>query len=411
MLVRREDMNRGKESRQGSLKEWVREGIRRGVLTAGVYWVLALGVAAPAPAQGPSDPPPKKRDCNTIERNDFDSRAEWINARIDCKHENVSAEIFTYVDQATGTDGLFTETQKENLKRARERAEKARKRSKEAGSFKSVGRKQKSECYLQEYDNPTDPNDPDDDGDNDGVCTNRRGVKETCAEVIGDQIGNDDGVCRGKEACVEICDQPSNDQDDDNFDEDATADLEQALDDAEKTMAEANQQMAASLRLLALSKRVVETTAQTDDCLELLQGTRLVNSTALGIMGQATATLTGIHNQCDSAANQDVLGNNGSIVCVVTATLAAISELVEVTAKAIDDDVTGMRFDASMACMMQMDVELKDALAQLGDVSAELEELQDKVDALTDLVNRRFDEVVGLLKTPQGRRSGFPANP
>jgi hypothetical protein len=117
---------------------------------------------------------------------------------------------------------LFSETQKENLKNARGRAEKARTRSKEAGSFKSVGRKQKSDCFLQEYDNPSDPDDPDDDGDNDGVCTNRHGVKETCAEVIGDQIGNDDGICR--ERGQEICDQPLNDQDDDNFDEEATAD-------------------------------------------------------------------------------------------------------------------------------------------------------------------------------------------
>jgi hypothetical protein len=120
-------------------------------------------------------------------------------------------------------------------------------------------------------------------------------------------------------------------------------------------------------------------------------------------MGQA-ATSCSIHNQCDSAANQDVLGNNGSIVCVVTATLAAIADIVEVTAKALDDDVTGLRFDASMGCMMQMDVEIKALQAQAGRTEEKLGEVDRKVDA----IQARLNEVVDLLNTPQGRRPGFP---
>ncbi len=404
--------------------------------------VLVFGVAAPVMGQerSPASVRPPKRDCNAQPDNDNRSKAEKINERIDCRTENLNVELSTLVDQACASDGIFTDTQKRNLENMRAHGENARKRSKEAGGFKGIGRKQKSNCYVQEYDKPLNPDGsraPSDDGNNDGVCTNRGGIKETCAEVLGDGIGDNDGICKTtgnpKEVCVEICESPSNDQDDDNFDDEAAADMEQSLEHAESALAETNQKVAAGLRAFAHAKEALASSSGSgDNCSEILTGVRDVVTLALSLV---TDVLSAAYDMFDSGCNQDIVGNNCSAGGVVLAAAKGIAQIIKDGWTYTDDVLTQAGFDKSLQCQEQTAAQQSDIKATadrtevqldvtdgrvgvidgkvdalqvtVGETSDKVEEIERKIDAL----NARLSEVIDLLNTPQGRQPDFPKKP
>jgi hypothetical protein len=187
--------------------------------------VCVTGV--PAMAQ-PGQTRPQTRDCSGINRMDFDSRAEWINERIDCKQENVNSQVFDMVEQLDDSD-LFTDAQIERIRSGCERAERARNRNRESGSYNQFGRSGKTACFIKEIIG-------DGIGDDDGFCITKGNPqdREACEEIIGDGIGDDDGICvtRGMnhEDCVVVCDSEmagSNNE----IDEESVADTEQELED------------------------------------------------------------------------------------------------------------------------------------------------------------------------------------
>lgn len=356
---------------------------------------------------------PERKDCSGIRRQDFDSRADWINARIDCKFENTNAELFNLVDLATNPSvALFTVRQKEHFMKARERAEKARKRTMAAGTFKQWARKDNVDCFVREFD---EEGHADNDGNNDGVCITKGPDRENCLEVIGDQIGNDDGVCKANEVCVEICDQPSIDEADDNFDEEEAADVEESLDDVTEILAETNKQVALRVQLMALAKstsaRNESVSGSANDCIELLKKTRHFDFTTLEGVQAGANVAAGAHAACDSACNQDVLGNNGSSACVVLAVAAGVLQTVAEAFELSDDDVTATRVDAAVVCLEQLDVQLKETKDAIGEVNEQIAAINDKIDTLTALVTERFDRLDDALSTPPGRRQNFPTKP
>lgn len=409
--------------------------IRSGRLTfqSGLVVILVLGVVAPVIAQDPPLPR-EKRDCNNLPQGDNMSKADRINARLDCRAENVNIEVATLVDQASKSEGIFTAEQKSSMQNMHARSENARKRSKEEGSFKGLGRKQKSTCYVQEAVNG---------GNGDGVCTNRGGTRETCAEVIGDGIGNDDGICETtgnpKEVCVEICESPLNDQDDDNFDDEdsgAAAEMEGLLLDTEKMMVEANQKMAAGLKAFTQARQALTTTAEDgDECKDILQETRVwiyIDRALFTILAESGSVA---YDMCSAYGGQTIAGFNSKSVCMVFAGVKGVLNIVLAGWAIAEEIITEKAFDESLRCMEQSATVQSDTQATALDTQAQLDVtdgrvgvIDGKVDALqvtvggtsdkveeierkVDALNARLGEVLDLLNTPAGRRPEFPKRP
>jgi len=147
--------------------------------------------------------------------------------RMKCRVERMNDAFGGIVDTALDEDtGLFTETQKRQLRNLRSRARREGERT-APQDFKQVGRDRDVECLVQEILGDVRPEDDgnggelngqcDGDevciGDEDGYCNGDEMDAGGCAEVIGDGIGDDDGICEAEqggreqfaEACVEIC--------------------------------------------------------------------------------------------------------------------------------------------------------------------------------------------------------------
>ena len=39
------------------------------------------------------------RNCEDIRKDDYDSKGDWVNARIDCRTENLNKRIYDFVDE------------------------------------------------------------------------------------------------------------------------------------------------------------------------------------------------------------------------------------------------------------------------------------------------------------------------
>ena len=231
-------------------------------------------------------------------------------------------------------------------------------------------------------------------------------MKENCAEVIGDGIGDDDGICgmtgSHKEVCVEICDLPLSDQDDDNFDEEAAADMETALMDAEHVMAETNERLAVALASYAQAKRDREArSASGSACVHILQGIRLGTKAYLTLSADATSMA---YDMLDSGCNQDVVGNNCSSAGVALAVAKGVAQMVKDGFDLAELILSEASIDESFFCMEETSTDIAQLQEQAGQTEEKLDEIDRKVDAL----NARFDEILELLRTPPGRREGFP---
>lgn len=327
------------------------------------------------------------------------------NDRIAEKYEKMHEKLNELVDQATDPNvELFTEEQKERMKNARGRAGRSRKRVHEAGGFKKWARNQKVNCYVVEY-VTADSSDPYYlDGDDDGEC--EKG--ELCSEVLDDGIGNEDGVCPwrdcGKkkgEICVENCDQDAIEDMNDNFDPNAAADVEQSLDDVMAALEETGQEMKVRIEMMAAAKAVSSAVAVASDpndkCGDLylpVSRQRGRSYEELQITLGAANAVTMAYNACDSACNEDVLGFNGSAICVGLAIAAGIVNEVYDAFELQDDTVTAEQVDAACEC-------LKQTSEAIGDIQKELL-------LLKELVIRRFNDIEVLLNTPEGQRPDWP---
>lgn len=361
---------------------------------------FVLAVAAPAIGQGG----PVKRDCDNLPPGQNESKAERINAKLDCRTENLNVELDNLVDQAADSD-MFSDKAEAALQHARDHAHRARERTQAAGTFKGLGRKQKSDCYFQEASGV--------DGNEDGICTTRGNAKETCAEVIGDGIGNDDGLCETtgnrKEACVEVCDTSSNDQDDDNFDEEAAGDVEIAMLDLESSLSDTNKQLAAAIKAYNRAKeRALTGTVDSDACLEEPWGWATLVTAAL-VDSKTVAEY--VFDVCSTVCGNDVAGFNCKAGCAGPATAKFILAMLVNLSDQIEEVLTKDGYTIQYSCQSQTsaavgDVSMSvDALSETaGNTEEAVNDLKEKVDAL----DVRLTEVIELLNTPPGQRPEFP---
>jgi hypothetical protein len=284
--------------------------------------------------------------------------------------------------------------------------------------FQTFGIKRSAEG-VAEYVGPDDPNQGyEDDGDSDGVCLLKKGgpnqqncndpngckpkkYEEWCAEVITDGIGDDDGFCewqgKGKnsylEPCVPLSDAAAIDSQEENFNEEKLVAVEDALDANIDAMKAVNIQLAADLEEL---RTLRATSAETfkeykpKECLGLMQvpdylpQDRAHYGVLYGFL-VAMDSMAGGHDACDAAANQDVLGNNGSAVCVATAVLKAMAVGVFDVLELIDDTITATRLDNAVQCLETVKKgldEANDKLDKMLKVDLQVTELKEKSEFL-----------------------------
>lgn len=316
--------------------------------------------------------------------------------RIKCQTDGLLDAAQSSVDEAVAM-GILTEKQKTNLNNSLDRGRKHSARTGPDG-FKGLARKTEVGCAFKElsledaidYGVTSHPQwkGP---GDGDGVCDTSPGSKESCEEVIGDQLGDDDGLCwrrdgKKKEACVQLCDSEALSANEDNFDGERSEDIELAISEA----TEATEAAAASLAQAAGVLRTMEllrASAQGVDACTILPGTRTPLPDGLRY---SVVAARGVANVSDKFCNQDAMGFNGASACAVFET---ILYTVEQVLEAIDDknnEVTTQTIDLTRDCVEQI---AKD----VGETKAEVLE-----------VKRLVKKTIRLLRTPQGRREGFP---
>jgi hypothetical protein len=98
----------------------------------------------------------------------------------------------------------------------------------------------------------------------------------------------------------------------------------------------------------------------------------------------------GVANISDKFCNQDVAGFNGASACAV---FEGILYTVEQVLAAIDDkndDVTTRTIDLTRECLQQVSADVAETKAEILEVK------------------RLVRKTIRLLRTPQGRREGFP---
>ena len=369
---------------------------RPGLLAArSTFFVaLVLGPVAPAIAQGP----PPKTDCEALTQADNMSKAEKVNARVNCRTERVNVELVELVDQARNSD-MFSPTAKMALKNARDHALRARERARQAGSFKGLGRKQNTNCHLQE----ADPKLAGHEGNGDGVCTTRGGMKETCAEVIGDGVGDDDGICQTnrKEVCVEVCDSPVNDEDDDNFDDATTADVEMAFTDLESALVDTNREMSAAVKAHAEARLASQISPAGDNtCLQVGPWSTIVTAALV----QSKTVSEYAFDLCSALCGNDLAGFNCFAACSGPATAKFILGLLVNLSNQLEEVARKDGYEIQYSCQGATSNKVDSLNVKAGNTDGKVDELQRKVDAL----NVRIDEIKELLNTPQGRRPDFP---
>jgi hypothetical protein len=271
---------------------------------------------------------------------------------------------------------------------------------------------------VMEYVGPDTPEHKND-GDDDGICKPKgkndkataakdgptKGYKEWCAEVQGDGIGDEDGFCElikggGKpvlEPCVQVSGVAAIESQDENYDEEKLKGIEAAFEDNTTAMKAANIQLAANLeelRTLRATSAETFSVYKPEECLGLMdipepfpQQERTSYYTLYGFLVPMTSMAAG-HDTCDSAANLDVLGANGSPVCVATAVLKGLSVAMFELFEQIDDAITGARVDNAAQC-------LESIHSQVITNSVKLDHIYSQVITNTG----KLDEVNGKLET------------
>ena len=362
-------------------------------LILSVFAVSIVLKASDVAAVQPEKPLPA--DCN-FKQTQIEDRGDWINARLDCRYKNINNKLWELVEEVDNLPpGLFSEKQIKNFKNERDRVEKERKKTTLAGGFKGIAKKQDSICQIVELDDGY--------GDADGICE----AGENCAEVLDDGIGDEDGICKPlkgkkKEVCIQICDQDVTSAVDENFDLETLETTEANLESVEKLVEVSHEQvMQMNIAMNQMSSMQAELGEGL--CANLLSPAGLPPGPPSGAMRFTYVEMQGIlagtnvadwaHATCDSGAEQSVFGTNAAAVCTVLAVAAGILDTVFDGFELQDDTVTGMRLDAAVVCLEQLDKQSSDTLKKLGGIEEKL------------------NQVIELLNTPQGRRQDFPLRP
>jgi len=364
----------------------------------------------------------EEEDCTQIGPKEY-------NDRINCKTKKLTGKLDEVVTLITEDGGdLFPEKTKEHLRGARDRAERARLRTHKGKGFTRLARKQKVSqgCYIKEINTDGIGNDND-------ICGDEKvELKGGCEELTGDGVGDDLPPCintgppKDREVCLEVCEQVNNldEEDDENFDAEAAADVEQSLDESTALLEELDTELEAKIgvvRALAGFNRLSPAELHTQNaCASLVLG-RLpseIQGFALGFSN----TMEAGHNVCDSVMNLDILGNNASAACSVTAIIAGVAKVVLEAMELIDDNVSGMELEAGLKCLEQTDgkiaaisTKVNGTASQVDGIVKDVADLKTTVGALQTqlsnvaaLMELRFRAVETLLNTPQGRRPEFP---
>ena len=388
--------------------------------------IISIGFSITANA---APDPAFARDCS--------KESGGPNAKIDCAAENMVAE---FADLALIVDELESSTQVEfslgssDLSEKVERMNRVRDRSKQAGAFKNLARKQdlyktgskkasEPSCFVLEKDWLTGG----DSRDQNIFCGDSPGEK--CAEYCPEDCDNPDtnldcpcnskwdGVCKGKNICEECCEgdiqcafawdeyMADPESGTDPIDEAAVTDIAESFQEAADAVKELNN-LAVELTVAMDSYHSFESAADVHDqkCdQEVLLAASVVAKSTTYMKGTlaAYAATSAAHDTCDSAANEDVLGFNGSAVCVVTAVAKGISYALFEKAEFLYDVVTSEQIENIAICSSA----LSEGLSGITDGIAEVDK---KIVELEQLMIERFDQIETLLITPQGKRPGFP---
>jgi hypothetical protein len=362
--------------------------------------VLVLAAGSPSFAQ----------DCEQIDKKRY-------NERINCKTEKLTNKVDEVVTLVTEEGGdLLSEKTKKHLKEASERAKRAKDRAHGAKGFSNLARRQKvgQGCHIVE-------NDTDGKGNDDGICGNVKVEwKDGCVELGGDGVGDDDLICEKKEVCLEVCDEVNihDEEDDDIFDEDLAADVEQSFDESAELMGELEvgiKERIAVLNALRSRYQGLITSAEAVDYCDSLQQSRPITITYQIIAMAAARSTETLHNLCDSLMNQDTAGWNASAACAVTAGIAGVVVIAADLLDMLDNDISSMELDAAVKCLEQTDDKMTSLSKKVGDTGAQVTEifkmvetLQKTVDEKLLLLQTKLEQVDTTLNTPPGRRPEFP---
>jgi hypothetical protein len=347
-----------------------------------------LVLAAAFALSGPADAaPPQRQQCDQQDSG----------ARIKCKFGNIIEQQQASVEMISFMPG-FPQSQKDALVEQVNRNRRAQGRSAEE-DFKTLAKKAHPKCQVLEITG-------DGIGDDDGVCKGN----EECVEVAGDQIGNDDGVCKprngkNRETCVEICDQEGLNSDPDNFDDDPNQDsqgrdVERHLDEVTNQYIELNEMLEEDLQVRAAARILTE---NGDPCAQVFAARHNINFVAF-TLGFAETMQAG-HNVLENFCRQDVLGNNVSAPCAVSAGIAGIARVTLAVLQFDDGNVNSDTIDGTYACLQSLNT-------SAGETNQSLDAIQTKLNTLEQMMNSLQNEVAEvktLVTTPLGRREGFPA--
>lgn len=357
---------------------------------------LVIGLwAAPVPAFG--------RDCTTEK-----DTGRKMQCRAENLNEAVDGLVTTVVDDQ---GGHFSTSQKTQLKNVKSRAKNETGRL-ESEDFKSIAKKRKEECPVQEI--LGDPASPAADlnnngecdgteiclGNEDGICNGKEMALGGCAEVLNDGIGDDDGICedQGKfhEACVQLCETDAimTEGSETNVDADRAAEMDRALTSATALVEDADTKVKA---FLAVRSGEVVMAAACDPaamppCVYLkclLTENRTSTSDTIEDLAFSAVVLQGIADAFRDLSDTTIpipftggsIDARGAAIPLGLAANAVhtIASLVEV----IDDSETAARVDATARCAMDNSDQLT------------------VIDELATTANL-------LLRTPLGQRDGFP---
>jgi hypothetical protein len=387
--------------------------IRRSILS---IFILCLVISNQSFAQ--DDPPVRREECDDYTSTEY-------NDRLDCKTENVNTALYHLIDRAIEYDqvrtfysrsSLFTKEERDDLFLVYDRVQNSKNRAHNARFYREAVGKIKprdEECYIKEYS-----------GDGDGVCEKN----EECAEITTDGIGNDTQPCEQKgpkkerEVCVQICEQPLA-NDDENYDPESATDNASELEQLEVALT--NAELGFEIKIVAdtqfYKQRELVNAALSNSCGEFGPNSARWSFGVMMAMQVAKNLADGAFNVCSSAAGTTIVGMNSKAVCGVLAGVKSAADIIydgsELGFK-LDDEVDAAYQMAKMSecsqnlisefdepdgaiVILQKDVDL--LTAEFGEGGA-IDTLQKDVDKLKEALIL----VEGLLRTPQGKRDGFP---
>ena len=398
------------QKRCSSWKEspWWMQWLRHCLCTVILSFALICSVTVSASLAEP----PIKKTC------DGD-----VYERLQCRHGGVGEQIEfmggILSDEGGSLSGKLTDGQKGQAKSSKMKAGRARVKIK-GDNFKKLAKSEaksnKNICHLV-------PLSDADDSDGDGICDWEQGDSNAeCAAIELD--GNGDlQACnpakknKGKGKDGLECDQTCNPEESLTEDEEAEMQLEaqimdEAYDSLETDMREMNEDLEDLNTELETSSVYNSFMAAADGCSDVPTIPPALALSA-SLLRQASVTAKGIAAQagtgCEQTAVAAGFGGNGSTVCLVFETAAAIVELAYVTVDEILKEMTGQLQTSTLACIQEMKGDMEAGFEMLSNQHTAIMANDDENTAeIMNRIQALRNELVQLLNTPQGQRPDFP---